>query len=156
MAASLAGARRLGKGANRPKGGPELKRKSVALGPLYGPRPVVWPSARLEKLARLRMAEGTRNSRAVHGPPPGSAELYPGPGTRNSRAVHGPRCQLCAGRRTPRYADGRSEENDFALLQTELAPTVQWKIFRSTPPCQHGGLDVRGVPLILATLAHGT
>ena len=95
----------------------------MALGPLYGPRPVVWPSARLEKLARLRMAEGTRNSRTVHGPPPGSAELYPGPGTRNSRSVHGPRCQLCAGRRTPRYADGRSEENDFALLQTELLET---------------------------------
>ena len=51
-----------------------LNRRRMALGPLYGPRPVVWPSARLEKLARLRMCAGRRT--AIAGLAAG-AELEP-------------------------------------------------------------------------------
>ncbi len=110
------------------------------------------------RLVRLRMADGTRSSRAAHGPPDtwdstavpgngvGAERVWRTPGHANGRhngvalAVYGAHWHTCEHKAAPLVlASALALDTRGLINKRTLNATIQWKIFRSTPPCKHGG-----------------
>ena len=104
------------------------------------------------------MADGTRSSRAAHGPPDtwdstavpgngvGAERVWRTPGHANGRhngvalAVYGAHWHTCEHKAAPLVlASALALDTRGLINKRTLNATIQWKIFRSTPPCKHGG-----------------